>query len=125
MEYVEAEGNSIDEAIDRALQLMGVTRDKVEIDIISNATRGLFGLGGRRAKVGATMRTPLRVDSAGAPAAPVSRPATPSPAAVETSRRAATPATATRPSTPLTTQRPSPPPPGSLRSGPPPAAPSR
>jgi spoIIIJ-associated protein len=61
MDYVEAEGNSIDEAIEQALRQLGVTRDKVEIDIVSNATRGLFGLGGRRARVRATLRTPVDV----------------------------------------------------------------
>jgi spoIIIJ-associated protein len=59
MKYVESEGNSIDEAIDRALVELGVTRDKVDIDIISNSTRGLFGFGGKHAKVRATLRTPL------------------------------------------------------------------
>ena len=63
MESVEAEGNSIDEAIERALQRLGVSRDKVDIEILSNATRGLFGFGGRRAKVRATLRRPLTVDA--------------------------------------------------------------
>lgn len=63
MEYVEAEGNSIDEAIARALELLGVSRDKVDVDILSNATRGLFGFGGRRAKVRATVRRRLAVDA--------------------------------------------------------------
>jgi spoIIIJ-associated protein len=61
MNYAEAEGSSIDDAIERALQHLGVTRDKVDIEIISNSTRGLFGLGGRRAKVRATLRRPLAV----------------------------------------------------------------
>jgi len=73
MEYVEAEGNSIDEAIARALELLGVSRDKVDVDILSNATRGLFGFGGRRAKVRATVRRRLAVDGTAAPA--VARPA--------------------------------------------------
>jgi spoIIIJ-associated protein len=59
MDYVEAEGHSIDDAIERALQRLGVSREKVEIEIVSNSTRGLFGLGGRRAKVRATLRRPL------------------------------------------------------------------
>ncbi len=62
MEYVEAEGKSIDDAIEQALQRLGVGRDKVEIEIVSNATSGLFGLGGRKAKVRATLRTPLSLD---------------------------------------------------------------
>ena len=62
MKYAEAEGDSIDEAIARALQLLGVSRDKVDIEIVSNATRGLFGLGGRSARVRATLRRPLALD---------------------------------------------------------------
>jgi spoIIIJ-associated protein len=68
MNYAEAEGSSIDEAIERALQHLGVSRDKVDIEIISNSTRGLFGLGGRRAKVRATLRRPLAVAAPEAPA---------------------------------------------------------
>ena len=63
MDYVEVEGSSIDDAIDQALQRLGVDRDKVEIEIVSNATRGLFGLGGRKAKVRATLRSPLLIDT--------------------------------------------------------------
>lgn len=59
MESVEAEGTSIDEAIDGALKRLGVTRDRVEIEILGNATRGLFGIGGRKARVRATVRTPI------------------------------------------------------------------
>jgi spoIIIJ-associated protein len=62
MEYVEAEGQSIDDAIERALRELGVERDRVEIEIVENATRGIFGFGGRKAKVRATLRTPLNLD---------------------------------------------------------------
>jgi len=68
---VEAEGNSIDEAIDLALRRLGVTRDKVEIEILSNATRGLFGFGGRRARVRASVRTTFAGESPNTPWAPV------------------------------------------------------
>jgi spoIIIJ-associated protein len=68
MNYAEAEGSSIDEAIQRALQQLGVSRDRVDVEIISNSTRGFFGLGGRRAKVRATLRRPLAVTSEDAPA---------------------------------------------------------
>lgn len=59
MRSIEAEGNTIDEAIDRALSTLRVARDRVEIEIVSNATRGLFGLGGRKAKIRATVRESL------------------------------------------------------------------
>ena len=59
MDYVEVEGDSIDDAIARALQSLGVSRDRVSIEILSNSSRGLFGIGGRRARVRATLRRPL------------------------------------------------------------------
>ena len=59
MEPIEAEGNSIDEAIENALRVLGVTRDRVEIEILSNAARGLFGIGGHKARVRAALRAPI------------------------------------------------------------------
>jgi spoIIIJ-associated protein len=59
MRSVEAEGHSIDDAIDGALKMLGTTRDRVEIEILSNAARGFFGIGGRKAKVRATLRSPI------------------------------------------------------------------
>ena len=70
MDSVEAEGNSIDEAIDSALKVLGTTRDRVDIEILSNSARGLFGLGGRKARVRATPRRPIDADVAAAPLAP-------------------------------------------------------
>jgi spoIIIJ-associated protein len=59
MRSVESEGGSIDEAIARALDTLRVAREQVEIEILENATRGLFGLGSRRARVRATVRQSL------------------------------------------------------------------
>jgi predicted RNA-binding protein Jag len=59
MRFIEGEGGSIDEAIARALQALGMTRDQVEIDIIENAVPGLLGFGRRPARVRATVRAPL------------------------------------------------------------------
>jgi spoIIIJ-associated protein len=56
---VEAEGETIDAAIDAALSSLGASRDQVEVAILSNATRGLFGIGGRKARVRATLRRPI------------------------------------------------------------------
>lgn len=54
---VEAEGNTIDEAIGRALSELGVTRDQARIEILQNARRGLLGIGSQNARVAATSRT--------------------------------------------------------------------
>jgi spoIIIJ-associated protein len=89
MDSVEANGNSIDEAIESALKLLGTTRDRVEIEILHNAVRGLFGIGSRKARVRATLRAPLDTEHpARAAAAP------PHPAAPATPARAPAPARA-------------------------------
>ncbi len=53
---VEAQGLSIDEAIQVALNQLGVGRDKVEIKILHHPRSGFLGIGARRAKVRATLR---------------------------------------------------------------------
>jgi spoIIIJ-associated protein len=92
MKSVEAEGRSIDDAIERALQHLGVSRDKVDIEILSNSPRGLFGLGGQRAKVRATLRRPLAFDapSDGGPRPTAALPL-PAPAAAVPRRQSARP----------------------------------
>jgi spoIIIJ-associated protein len=59
MRSTESEGESIDQAIDKALRTLQVERDQVEVEILTDATRGLFGFGGTRARVRATVRAPL------------------------------------------------------------------
>jgi len=59
MQSIESEGDSIDEAISNALRLLQVNRDRVEIEILSDATPGLFRLGRKKARVRATLRAPL------------------------------------------------------------------
>src|SRR5262249_6490150 len=59
MRSIESEGDSIDQAIDRALKALRVERDRVEIEILTDATKGLFGFGGKKARVRATVRAPL------------------------------------------------------------------
>lgn len=83
MDSVEAEGSSIDEAIVGALKMLGTTRERVEIEILSNAARGLFGIGSRKARVRATLRTPIDAEpppiAGAAPAAPPPQQETPRP----------------------------------------------
>lgn len=59
MRSIESEGDTIDQAIDNALQVLQVERDRVDVEIVSDATRGLFGFGGKKALVRATVRPPL------------------------------------------------------------------
>ena len=59
MQSVEVEGDSIDDAIRKALVELGVTRDRASIEILSDATRGILGFGGKKARVRASVRAPL------------------------------------------------------------------
>src|SRR5262245_20246675 len=59
MRSIESEGDSIDDAIERALATLQVRRDQVEVEILADATRGLFGFGGKKARVRASVRPPL------------------------------------------------------------------
>jgi spoIIIJ-associated protein len=51
MEDVEASGRTVDEAIAKALQQLGLDRSEVDVEIISEGRTGLFGLGGENARV--------------------------------------------------------------------------
>jgi spoIIIJ-associated protein len=75
MDYVEAEGSTIDQAIDRALEQLGIARDKAEIEILCNTTRGLFGIGARKARVRASRRRQIDLEEK-EPAACESQPST-------------------------------------------------
>ena len=55
---IEAEGNSIDEAIEKALAELGVTREQVRVEILSDAKRGLLGFGAQKARVLVSLRSP-------------------------------------------------------------------
>jgi len=47
MRSIESDGDTIDQAIEGAPRL-DVAREQVQIEILSDATRGLLGFGGRR-----------------------------------------------------------------------------
>ena len=57
MEGLETRGKNVDEAVAKALQQLGLDRDQVEIQVLSEGRSGLFGLGGEAAKVLVTPRT--------------------------------------------------------------------
>lgn len=62
-EYTEQEGTTVEEAMESALQELGVTRDKVRVTVLSEAKKSLFGLVSKPAKV----RVSLREDISGTP----------------------------------------------------------
>jgi spoIIIJ-associated protein len=59
---IEAQGVTVEEAIQVALNHLGVTRDRVEIEIVHHPRSGFLGLGARRAKVRATVREAFLAD---------------------------------------------------------------
>jgi spoIIIJ-associated protein len=61
MNAVEAEGTTIEEAIANALKQLQVERDRTEIEVLAQPTKGFLGIGGKKARVRATLRAPLSV----------------------------------------------------------------
>lgn len=56
MEWIEATGKSVDEAVDHALDTLGITSSEIEYEIISEPKKGVFGLGGNDARVRARVK---------------------------------------------------------------------
>ena len=93
MKQVETEGETLDEAITKALNLLGVERDRVSLDILAEEKVGLLGFGRQNACVRATIREAVAVapaedprdsQAAGAPSnkpaeTPQAEPAPPAP----------------------------------------------
>ncbi len=69
MDFVETEGDNIDAAIQNALKALGVGREKITIDIISEGRKGILGFGAQKAKIRASLRK-LTVEQDIAPANP-------------------------------------------------------
>lgn len=61
MNAVEAAGTTIEEAIENALKQLHVERDRAEIEVLAQPTKGFLGIGGKKARVRATLRVPLSV----------------------------------------------------------------
>src|SRR4051812_50115103 len=53
---VESHGKTVDEAIAQALRRLGRQRDDVEITVLSEGSRGVFGIGAEHARVRVTLR---------------------------------------------------------------------
>jgi len=54
---IEVEGKTTKEAIEKALRLLGVTKDKVDIKILREECKGLFGMEGQKlAKLKVTLK---------------------------------------------------------------------
>jgi spoIIIJ-associated protein len=57
MEWVEAVGKTVDEAVDAAMNALGESsKEAVTIEVVDEGKKGLLGLGGREAKVKVTLK---------------------------------------------------------------------
>jgi spoIIIJ-associated protein len=73
---LEAIAPSVEEAIDKGLAELGLPAEAVEVEILDQGSRGLFGLGSRQARIRLTVLSPdERVSTAAPP-----KPKTPPPA---------------------------------------------
>lgn len=63
MKQVETEGETLDEAIAKALNLLGVERDKVSLDVLAEEKVGVLGFGRQNARVRATIREAAAPDA--------------------------------------------------------------
>jgi spoIIIJ-associated protein len=62
---VEKTAKTVQEAINLALEELGAQRDDVEIEVIDEGTKGLFGIGGKYARVQVTLRNSRSEDAVG------------------------------------------------------------
>jgi spoIIIJ-associated protein len=78
MDFVETEGDTIDAAIENALRLLGVEREKVSVEVVSEGRKGILGFGAQKAKVRAELRKlampPKVSEKAAAPSFPEAAP---------------------------------------------------
>lgn len=58
MEFVETEGDSVEEATEKALKILGVERDQVEVEVLAEGRAGILGFGAKKACIRASLRRP-------------------------------------------------------------------
>lgn len=62
MEHMEAEGETIDDAIENALNTLRVEREQVTVEILSDVKKGILGIGARKARVRVSLRRSIDID---------------------------------------------------------------
>ncbi len=58
MDPIEAEGETLEAAINNALKILGVGRDEAVIDVLAEPRRGVLGIGAKKARVRASLKQP-------------------------------------------------------------------
>jgi spoIIIJ-associated protein len=90
---------SVEEAVAKGLEDLGVSQDAVDVEVLDEGSRGLFGLGSRQARVRLTFKPQTQEErtaepktaASEVPETPARRPSPPEPAAVEEEAVAAEP----------------------------------
>jgi spoIIIJ-associated protein len=67
MKEVKISAKTVEEAIELALEKLGVTREEVEVDVLSEGSRGVLGIGTEEAKVRVRLIEPALPEEAGEP----------------------------------------------------------
>ncbi|MCA9933672.1 MAG: protein jag [Ardenticatenaceae bacterium] len=99
----EAQGKSVESAIDAGLAALGVKLEDVDVEVIDEGSRGLLGIGSRDAVVHLTVKGTVSTPPAAPPAKPAESPAPPKPEpAPEPEPVVETAVSATSPSAPET-----------------------
>ena len=55
---IEKEGKTVSEATISACEALGVARSEIEVEVLDEGSKGVFGIGSRNARVRATARVP-------------------------------------------------------------------
>src|SRR5690242_3137097 len=74
MDRVEATGRTVNEAVDNALMRLGVERDQVEVEVLSEGSRGILGIGAEDARVVVSVRDAAVASATTGRAAATTRP---------------------------------------------------
>jgi spoIIIJ-associated protein len=56
MKFVETEGKNVEEAVQKACELLQASREDLEVEILENGSSGFLGIGARKAQVRATRK---------------------------------------------------------------------
>ena len=55
-QYIEMEGSTTEEALERALEELGISREQVSVKVIHEPTKGILGLGAKLARIRVTLK---------------------------------------------------------------------
>ena len=55
-DFIEVEGNDVDDAITIALEKLGASKDDVDVEVLDKPTKGLLGLGAKGAKIRVSLK---------------------------------------------------------------------